>query len=266
MQDDDDCYKVEPPSTDALLPQLSVSPVSIRPTSPRKQPRFDDEWGYKSFTIAICACARNHAPFYHQLPKSLVSTYADFDKLIVRLTKGHRTRAGVLTDLQGNDPYGIEEWYEDYLACHLPGLIWHSDFYHGVALGDRLAAQIRIRQCLSSSGSSTCYCTDENRDTSASAMDDHSRLSSVTPPPAVGAVPLTSSSRWTPWTATTNSSGRVTQLDSCHQAREQPEFEPISIYNESSTNVFDVESGDEGSVYIGGKRVRESRKSRVSGA
>lgn len=102
---------------------------------------------WQSLIIGICDCTSNHALHSTILPRSAVMTWDELKKHTQKLCKVAPSQ-GVYTDLEGNDIYEFESLYPDYYDDGLPGVIWHRDFYAGVSLGNRNAAQVQIKSCL----------------------------------------------------------------------------------------------------------------------
>lgn len=157
---------------------LSDSEYELEVTSPcvRKRKRQT-----RTIDLKVCDCRKNHASYTTTIPyNSYKPILLDSVKKITRTDP----KLGVFTDLQG---YEID--YDD-----LSGLWWHNDFYHGVKLGDRQAALLRIRQSLPTS----------IRSSSPILQSDP-----VTPPPKK--VKVEERRETQPWTAH-STSGKITSL------------------------------------------------------
>lgn len=256
-----DEYEVrhEVPSTDA--PFCGTSDPSSSSASGHTRVGNHQENSWHSFTVNICACCDDHASYTTLVPLSAVTTFVQLERCVYDLTVRDPS-LGVFTDLNGNDLYQFRREFANHMACGLPGIIWHDNFYSDVRLGDRRAAQLYIKTCLSRQKMVFNHTVETDpgiKEVLARPSGNilfQSELKRSTPP--AHEIALSSSPSPVPWTAKTTSTGRVTELRSCDQHSSIIRPQTRGHHSENGSNVFEANSEDEGSVYIGTRQIRKS--------
>lgn len=97
-----------------------------------------------TFVFATCICRKNHQIYSLVIPAAWTKSYEVFsDK--VRQEMGCDLSQGVVTDLTGNELWKLSQNWNEYMVAGINSLCYHEDYFANVKLGDRPAAQARIK-------------------------------------------------------------------------------------------------------------------------
>lgn len=194
---------------------------------------------WRPFRILLCSCRRHHLTHSYAVPRSLVVSYARLEDTMEQLT-GKGPAEGVLTDLEGHELVALRGNFEAYMACGLPGLVWHDDYFAGVPLGDRALAQRRVKACLQHDAAAAPE-PDLNRSVPPTTREED-RLegrravdptTTTTPPPRTRRQVSSISPSPVPWTARTSSTGKIVQLLSLDSTRDiLDDHRPTNVFVE----------------------------------